>query len=118
MNKIDYEGLILIENIFEESPKMIKEHIEEINRDNIKINLDIGHAKLGEVELEEWIMELNDHIEYMHIHSNDSAYDKHESPSSEEISNLYTLLGKYNLNPVLALEYDIGNLKNEVKRYD
>lgn len=116
-SKIDYKGFILIENIFEESPRMLKEYIEEINRENIKINLDIGHAKLGRVELEEWIAELKDHIKYMHIHSNDSTYDKHKRPSSEEIRNLYTLLGKYNLNPVLALEYDIFDLTSEIKRY-
>lgn len=117
LNETEYKGIILIENIFEETPKMLKEYIEEINRPNIKINLDIGHAKLGKVELEKWIIELKDYIEYMHIHSNDGLYDKHQRPSKGEIDNLYDLLKKHKLNPVLSLEYTIKNLTEEIKRY-
>lgn len=117
LNETDYKGIILIENVFEESPKMLKEYIEKINKKNIKVNLDLGHAKLGRVRLEEWIIELKDHIEYMHIHSNNGLYDKHQQPSKEEIKNLYDLLEKYNLDPILALEYNIENLVEESKRY-
>ena len=117
LKETDYKGIILIENIFEERPQMLKEYIEEINRPNIKINLDIGHAKLSKVKLEEWIVELNDHIKYMHIHSNDSVYDQHEKPSKEEINNLYNLLQRHKLNPVLSLEYNTNNLTNEIKKY-
>ena len=113
----DYKGLILLENIFEESPLMIKELIETINLPNIKINLDIGHAKLGKVTLEEWIRELKDHIYYIHVHSNDGIYDNHQSPTKDEIENLYYLLNKYHINPILSLEYKIKDLEEEVKRY-
>lgn len=74
----DYKGIILLENISEETPQMLKELIETINLPNIKINLDIGHAKLGQVSLEKWIEELKDYISYMHIHSNSGLYDNHE----------------------------------------
>ena len=84
-----YKGIILIENIFEETPEMLKELIETINLPNVKINLDIGHAKLGKVSLEEWIRELKDHIDYIHVHSNDGLYDNHEVPTKDEIHNLY-----------------------------
>lgn len=53
----------------------------------------------------------------MHTHSNDGGYDKHQSPSKGEIDNLYNLLEKHNLNPVLSLEYDTSNLTEEIKRY-
>lgn len=117
LGKSKYKGTILIENIFEESPQMLKEYIETVNRENIKVNLDIGHAMLGKVSLEEWIKELTDHIVYMHIHSNDGLYDKHNSPSKEEIEDLYKLLKKYNINPLLSLEYKTVDLKEEVSRY-
>lgn len=113
----DYKGLILLENIFEETPLMLKELIETINLPNIKINLDIGHAKLGKVNLEEWIRELKDHIYYIHVHSNDGIYDNHQSPTTDEIENLYYLLNKYHINPILSLEYKIKDLEEEVKRY-
>ncbi|MGO1469790.1 MAG: sugar phosphate isomerase/epimerase family protein [Tissierella sp.] len=117
LDKSKYNGTILIENIFEESPKMLKEYIETINKENIKINLDIGHAKLGKVSLEEWIKELKDYIVYMHIHSNDGLYDKHNSPNKEEIKYLYNLLEKYDINPLLSLEYKTDNLENEILKY-
>lgn len=117
LNETEYKGIILIENIFEETPEMLKEYIQTINRPNIKINLDIGHAKLGKVKLEDWIEELKDYIEYMHIHSNDGLYDKHHRLSKEEIDHLYNLLEKYKLNPILSLEYNVENLSEEIKRY-
>lgn len=113
----DYKGIILLENIFEEEPSMLKELIQTINLPNIKINLDIGHAKLGRVSLEEWISELKDYIAYMHIHSNNGSYDTHSTPNEEEINELYNLLDKYNINPVLSLEYKIENLEKEIKKY-
>src|SRR5699024_10834987 len=37
----DYKGIILLENIFEQTPDMLKELIEKIDLPNIRINLDI-----------------------------------------------------------------------------
>lgn len=113
----DYKGLILIENIFEETPSILKELIETIDLPNVKINLDIGHAKLGKVSLEDWIKELKDHISYIHVHSNDGVYDSHQGLSEEEIDTLYNLLDKYNINPILSLEYKVSDLPNEIRKY-
>ncbi|WP_195837914.1 sugar phosphate isomerase/epimerase family protein [Tissierella pigra] len=113
----DYKGIILLENIFEETPSMLKELIETINLPNVKINLDIGHANLGKVTLEEWIKELKDYIFYIHIHSNDGLYDNHQAPTLGEIKELYYLLDKYNINPVLSLEYNVDSLEEEIKKY-
>lgn len=112
-----FKGIILLENIFEESPDMLKELIETINIPNIRINLDIGHAKLGKVSIEEWIKSLGKYISYIHVHSNDGQYDLHKSPSNEEIKLLYYLLNKYHINPIISLEYKINNLKDEIKRF-
>lgn len=112
-----YKGIVLIENIFEESPEMLKANIEAINIENMKINLDIGHANLGRVSLEEWIGELKVHISYMHIHSNDGIYDRHMVPSEEEIESLYKLLEKHDINPLLSLEYGVKDLEKEILKY-
>ena len=110
----EFRGTILIENIFEESPAMLKDYIETVNMENIKINLDIGHAKLGKVPLEEWISELKDHIAYIHLHWNDGLYDQHLEPSKEDIKYIKSLLHKYSINPVISLEYKVSNLKETV----
>ena len=72
---------------------------------------------MGKASLEEWIRELKDYIFYIHVHSNDGIYDLHQSPTVEEVENLYYLLGKYHINPVLSLEYKVDNLKEELKKY-
>lgn len=117
LGETEYDGIILIENIFEETPTMLKEYIEAINMPNIRINLDIGHAKLGKVSLEEWIVQLKDYIEYMHIHSNNGLYDQHNVPEDEEIEELLYLLDKYKLNPIISLEYNTKDLASQVHRY-
>jgi sugar phosphate isomerase/epimerase len=110
----EYKGTIVIENIFEKSPSMLKDLIETVDLPNIKVNLDVGHCRLSDVSLEEWIKELKDYIVYMHLHSNNGIYDQHLKPSKLEIENLYKLLDKYNLNPAIALEYKVDNLENEI----
>ena len=113
----DYKSTILIENIFEEEPSMLKEYMDNLAIDNIKLNLDIGHARLGKVSLEDWIRELKDHIAYMHLHSNNGSYDQHRAMEEDEIESLYELLDKYKINPVLSLEYKVKELEEEISKY-
>ncbi|WFA10005.1 TIM barrel protein [Tissierella sp. Yu-01] len=112
---IDYKGIILIENIFEETPEMIKDLIETIDLPNIKINFDIGHARLGTVTLENWIKELKDYLAYIHLHSNNGVFDLHCIPSDIEIMALNNLLNKYSLNPVISLEYMSDDVSVEIE---
>lgn len=109
-----FKGTILIENIFEENPKMLKDYIETLNMENIKINLDIGHAKLGESTLEEWVSELKEHIAYIHLHWNNGAYDQHLEPKNEDIEYIKSLLNKYGINPAISLEYKVSDIKATV----
>lgn len=118
LQETDYRGIILIENIFEKTPDMLMKYIQTVDLPGMKINLDIGHLKARNANLEEWIKELKDYIEYIHVHSNNGIYDLHQRPAEEEIFNLYDLLAKYNLNPVLALEYKFSNIEEEIARYD
>src|SRR5699024_8176381 len=48
IKKTDYKGVILIENIFEKKPEDMKSFVDQIDSDRIKVNLDIGHGKLGD----------------------------------------------------------------------
>lgn len=116
-SETDFKGTILIENIFEETPVMLKDYMEIVKFPNIRINLDMGHAKVGNATLEDWIISLKDHIVYMHIHSNNGQFDQHLPPSAEEIKTLYDLLDQYKINPILSLEYKIHDIENEINKY-
>lgn len=110
-----FKGTILIENIFEESPQMLKDYMNTLNMEKIKVNLDIGHARLSKAPLEEWISELKDHISYIHLHWNNGKHDQHMEPTDEDIEYIKSLLKQYKINPVIALEYKVSDLKNTVE---
>jgi sugar phosphate isomerase/epimerase len=112
-----FEGKVLLENIFENSPYLLKELIETINLSNVKVCLDIGHAKLREeIPLSVWLEVLKDHIEYIHFHWNGGIYDEHNSPPKEAIEEITELLYKLNIKCKLALEYRVDNLTEEIHR--
>ena len=111
-----FQGIIVIENVFEKSPALLKSQIETIGQAQIKVNLDVGHCKLGEAALEAWIGALQDHIAYIHLHSNNGIHDQHVRAPRQEIEQLYLLLDRYQIHPVIALEYRIDDLANEVNR--
>lgn len=115
LDKTGFEGTILLENVFEDEPMLLMELVDTINLPNIKICLDIGHAKL-KGEIEEWVKILKDKIEYLHIHWNDGMYDEHLRPSDENFLYISKILSKYGINPNIALEYDTNDIKDEVNR--
>ncbi len=112
-----FDGTILIENIFENDPLLLKELIDTIDLPNIKVCLDIGHAKLRtNKDLEEWVKVLKEDIEYIHLHWNNGFYDEHNRPVEKNITYIKGLLEKYKVNPRIALEYKANDLQKEVYR--
>ncbi|SHH84762.1 sugar phosphate isomerase/epimerase family protein [Sporanaerobacter acetigenes] len=107
----DFKGTILIENVFEDDPVLLKELIDTIDLPNIKVCLDIGHAKLRD-DIEYWINVLKENIEYIHLHWNRGVYDEHLKPSCANFLYVKELLKKYEISPYIALEYDLCNRCN------
>lgn len=113
----DFQGKILIENIFEDQPLFLRELIETIDLANIRVCLDIGHARLeGNQPLETWFKELGPSIEYIHLHWNRGLYDEHMLPADEDIEYIKELLAKYGVSPIIALEYKVEELEREIIR--
>lgn len=112
-----YKGTILLENIFEETPEMLAELLEEISDETIRVNLDIGHLRLGKSSLDEWISTLAEWISYIHVHGNDGKFDTHQAPTDEDIDELLGSLSRNGIKPVLALEYTVKDMESEIRRY-
>ncbi len=117
MEMTPYKGKVVIENVFEESPYMLKELIDHIGQDRIAINLDIGHMNIGHSSLSEWVHILGEKIEYLHIHGNNGMEDQHLVPTDEKIRNVLRILENEGIDPVLALEYEVQDPAKEIKRY-
>lgn len=117
LDETNFQGTIVIENVFENTPEMLVDYMNIVDFPNMKVNLDIGHARVGDAELSEWLEALKGKIAYMHIHTNDGVYDQHLPMSPEDVNELYQTLDEYNLNPVLSLEYQAEDLKAEIGKY-
>lgn len=114
----EFKGIILLENIFEETPLMLKELVECINNNRIRINLDLGHLNLSKTPLNEWFEELKDYIDYIHIHGNNGVYDEHNTPSDDLIVDLHGAIRRLKKYPTLALEYKTEDISQEIERYN
>ncbi len=117
LSNIEYKGTIVIENVFEDEPAHLRELLETINRDNIKICLDIGHSKLNsKYSLDDWLKELKGYIAYVHLHWNNGEYDEHNYPTDENIEYIFEKFYVNNIKPRFAMEYNVENLSDEYIR--
>lgn len=118
MDSLDnYDINIIIENVFDNDPEELAVLVDEIKQPNIKVCLDIGHANLSkETELKEWFDVLGDRIKYIHLHWNNKIYDEHNVPTDSNLKYFYSILKEYNICPIIALEYEVDNITEEVNR--
>ena len=116
-NHIPSSITILIENEYDDTYEDMKKIVEGVNRANFGICLDIGHVfAYSKVSLDEWISSLKNKIEYIHLHWNDKTYDEHRIPTNSELLQLRELLDKYNIDPIITLEYGTDSLFEETDR--
>lgn len=73
---------ICIENVLEDEPNMMVEIVEKLQRPNVKLCLDLGHANcMSRLPAEEWIRVMGPRIGHLHIHNNDGTHDQHNALS-------------------------------------
>jgi len=83
-------------------PKETKAMIQAVNRENLGLTLDVGHASiLGANAVEEFIRILNDKIFLIHIHDNEGKTDQHKV-IGEGIIDFHKLIGSLMQNGVNA----------------
>lgn len=98
----EYKDLeIYIENMFDLEPYMLERLVKEINHPRIGVCLDIAHASISKVDIEEWFRVLGKYIKHIHINDNDRISDSHSE------------LGKGIIDYKNAYKY-INNLKQDV----
>lgn len=72
-----YDLNLYIENSFDLDTKPMQELMKRITHPNVKICLDIGHANLSRMQLDEWFQDLGQWIGYLHLSDNPGDFDKH-----------------------------------------
>ncbi|MFZ2654161.1 MAG: sugar phosphate isomerase/epimerase family protein [Victivallales bacterium] len=69
---------IHLENLLELDPELISDVVRSIDRTNLDINLDIGHAHCNsKTDVVKWIERLGAQIGYVHLHDNHGHNDEH-----------------------------------------
>jgi sugar phosphate isomerase/epimerase len=126
----DYGVRIGIENMppfwlsFCTDPKEAYAMIQAVNRENVGLTLDVGHANLlGAKAIEEFVTTLNDRIFLVHIHDNDGKRDQHNVIGEGTINfhQLISLLVQANINVPLSIESrnldDLVKSKENLERF-
>lgn len=116
MNK-DPNIKIHIENFLEPDPELMLQLIEEINKENLDINLDIGHVNYSSnLSVVEWIKRLNKHIGYVHIHDNFGNVDEHHGLGKGNLPlvEIFDALETYSPNAIWAIEHKIEEMEGSI----
>ncbi|MFW6304872.1 MAG: sugar phosphate isomerase/epimerase family protein [Candidatus Saliniplasma sp.] len=118
LEMISGKGLVIVlENVTEDDPVHLLNLVESIDSPQLKICYDVGHSLLhSSRDIDSWVEVLKEHIGYVHIHWNLGDIDAHRAPRDEFIKRFYSVLVKNKLDPIVALEYEIDNIKKEVSR--
>lgn len=70
--------MLLLENMWEPDPSIIKHILRRIKSPQLKACLDVGHAGLySALPLETWISSLGADLVYTHLHNNNGKHDVH-----------------------------------------
>ena len=115
MDSIDGSIEVVIENVFDDDPEILKEIIDEVNKPNLKLCLDIGHANCyTNVGIVKWIEVLNNRISHFHIHNNDGKVDTHNSidDGTIDMKEVFDAIDKYSYDATITLE--VMEAKNSI----
>ena len=114
-----YPSTVVLENVHDSTPEMLRTLLDEVNSSRLKICLDMGHMNIwSKVPVEEWIAVLGEDIRCMHIHDNRGYIDRHLVPGKGAINwpEFSDLITKYQIDheiifEVKTLETTIQSLK-------
>ena len=73
---------IYVENSFEDEPFMMAKLMDDFDKPNLKLCLDVGHANVTtpkDFPVEKWIEHLGSRVAHYHIHNNMGTKDTHNS---------------------------------------
>lgn len=116
-NYIPKDINILLENEYDDTPEDIGKIVRTVNKENFGICFDTGHClAYSSYGLEDWVKTIGDLIKYVHLHWNDGQADQHRKPSDHDFCQFKALMTKYNISPIVTLEYKVEDLSCEIKR--
>jgi sugar phosphate isomerase/epimerase len=102
-----YSGVVLIENIWEPNPEILRSLIDMVDSSRLKVCLDVAHAHVySKVPLDTWLSVLGGAIVYMHYSDNNGQVDQHSIVGAGNIDwqSLTRSIQRLKLCPDVVLE--------------
>lgn len=101
------QTVILLENVYETDPFMIRLLLEEIGHPRLGFCFDSGHYNaFSQASLAEWLETLAPWLIRLHLHNNDGSFDQHLGlgQGTFDFRALFDWIKKEGLNPAITLE--------------
>jgi sugar phosphate isomerase/epimerase len=98
---------VMLENVYEEDPGLIKEAIQRIDLDNVQVCLDVGHLNaFGGGDFTGWLETLWPVIGHLHLHDNQGTLDDHLAlgAGTVPLEFVLTFLAERGQQPLITLE--------------
>lgn len=76
---------LVLENVMETEPDMIREICEEVGDERFRICLDIGHANLMPVKVPDWVLAFGNRLSHLHIHNNKGRVTKGQIAAADDL---------------------------------
>ncbi len=99
--------MMVIENIFDQTPENIIKLINAVDSPHFKGCLDVGHANIfGTIPIEEWVDEYKKELFHLHLHDNFGKTDDHLALGSGTVAfdKFFEALDKVRHVPACTLE--------------
>ncbi len=98
---------VMLENVYEQDPGLIKEAIERIGLPNVQVCLDVGHLHaFGGGDFAGWLETLWPVIGHLHLHDNQGRQDDHQAlgTGTVPLDQVLTFLAQRGKQPRITLE--------------
>jgi sugar phosphate isomerase/epimerase len=98
---------VMLENVYERDPEIIREAIRRINLPNVRVCLDVGHLHaFGGGDFAGWLAALWPVIGHLHLHDNQGSGDDHQAlgTGTVPLEFVLTFLAERGVQPGITLE--------------
>jgi sugar phosphate isomerase/epimerase len=102
--------MLVIENIFDTNPVLLVDLLRSFNSEYVRSSIDTGHAfinqRVGGPTPDQWIREMGEMLQHMHIQDTDGHTDRHWAPGDGNLNwyALFEALSALKQSPRLVIE--------------
>ncbi len=98
---------LMLENVYEDDPELVREVIQRIGLDHVRVCLDVGHLNaFGGGDFQSWLTVLWPYIGHLHLHDNRGHWDDHQALGTGTVPFEFVLgfLASRGVRPLVTLE--------------